>query len=228
MSATPERDDDTILAGEYALGLMSPEEARAFEARLAAEPGLRVLYAAWSEDFARLAEEIPPETPPARVQARLEEELFGGRQGRRRMMPGWWPLGGALAAVALALAVVFGTDLSEPEPATPDYIAEIAAEDGSLVIEAGYHAQEARLVLERHAGEARPGRALELWLLDGDAPPASLGVLPEGPQAEFTVAEGHRQALPNARLAISDEPRGGSPTGLPTGDVLAVGRVSSL
>ena len=65
-------------------------------------------------------------------------------------------------------------------------------------------------------------------LIDGDAAPASLGVLPDDPHAVLEVAEGHRAAMPNATLAISDEPAGGSPTGLPTGDVLAAGQVSSI
>jgi len=77
MSETPDRDDDTVLAGEYALGLLSAEEAAVFEARLGAEPELRALYAAWAEDFAQLAEDIPAETPPAQVKTLIEKN--GGK-----------------------------------------------------------------------------------------------------------------------------------------------------
>ena len=37
-----------------------------------------------------------------------------------------------------------------------------------------------------------------------------------------------RAALEGAVLAISDEPTGGSPTGAPTGDVLALGEITPL
>jgi len=228
MSETPDRDDDTVLAGEYALGLLSAEEAAVFEARLGAEPELRALYAAWAEDFAQLAEDIPPETPPAQVKTLIESELFDTPRHSIWSWLGLAAIGGGLAVAALALAVFLGADFLNDGPGAPDYVAEITAEDGSLTIEAAYHAGEARLVLERRAGAARPGRALELWLIDGDAAPASLGVLPDDPHAVLEVAEGHRAAMPNATLAISDEPAGGSPTGLPTGDVLAAGQVSSI
>jgi len=38
-----DRDEDHILAGEYALGLLSAEEAAAFEARMGRDPDLNAL-----------------------------------------------------------------------------------------------------------------------------------------------------------------------------------------
>ncbi|MEL6126646.1 MAG: anti-sigma factor [Pseudomonadota bacterium] len=56
----------------------------------------------------------------------------------------------------------------------------------------------------------------------------SLGVLPEEPDARISVAVALRPLLPGGTLAISDEPPGGSPTGAPTGEVLAVGAVEPI
>ena len=75
------------------------------------------------------------------------------------------------------------------------------------------------------SGGARPGRALELWLIEGDDPPVSLGVLPDTEATVLQVDAAVAAALPGGVLAVSDEPPGGSPTGQPTGDVLATGQV---
>jgi anti-sigma-K factor RskA len=64
---------------------------------------------------------------------------------------------------------------------------------------------------------------LELWALQaGETQPRSLGVMP---------ASGIRLVAPLAagtQLMVSLEPRGGSPTGSPTGPVLYGGRLSEL
>ena len=78
------------------------------------------------------------------------------------------------------------------------------------------------------AGAPAPDRDFELWLIDGDAPPVSLGVLPFTAKPVIAVGESLRDKLPTGVLAISDEPKGGSPTGLPTGPVLATGKVTAL
>jgi anti-sigma-K factor RskA len=55
----------------------------------------------------------------------------------------------------------------------------------------------------------------------------SLGVLPASALAVVSVPEALRTATIGGTLAISDEPVGGSPTGAPSGAVLAVGSVIS-
>jgi anti-sigma-K factor RskA len=110
-------------------------------------------------------------------------------------------------------------------PVDPPYVAQIAAEDGSLVVQAVYDDATGTLFVDREAGGAAPGRALELWLIAGEDAPVSLGVMPQDAQAILRVADDLRGRVAGAVLAISDEPEGGSPTGAPTGDVLAVGPV---
>jgi anti-sigma-K factor RskA len=56
---------------------------------------------------------------------------------------------------------------------------------------------------------------LELWALaEGETKPRSLGVLPAGGRQLTAVL------LCNTQILVSLEPRGGSPTGQPTGPVL--------
>jgi anti-sigma-K factor RskA len=55
-----------------------------------------------------------------------------------------------------------------------------------------------------------------------------LGVLPADPTTAVILPEALRADVADLVLAVSDEPPGGSPTGAPTGAVLAVGQVSGL
>ena len=234
MTNTPDKDEDRVLAGEYAIGLLTPDEAAAFAARLAVEPDLRRLVRQWTEDFACLAEDIEPETPPAWVQAGVDSRLFSG--------PARGPLGvfrrvvvPLMTAASLVVALFLVSDpgapgvVSDPgapgvqPPAPPVYQADLEAEDSSLVFSAGYDATTRQMYVERRQGAARPGRVLELWLIADDNPPVSLGVLPDNARVRLPVPEALRDRLEGGILALSDEPPGGSPTGAPTGAVLAVG-----
>ena len=227
---TPDHEADKALAGEYALGLLSPDEAAAFEARLATDAQLRAAYADWAEDLAMLTDRIEPVAPPPDTFRKIETRLFGAP--RRGVEAVWlrWAMGMALAA-GVALAVILGTGLLDRgpmPPANPSYQAELAAEDRSLVVAAAYDAGQGRLFVERQQGGPRAGRALELWVIAGEQAPVSLGVLPDAARADLEVPPVLRGRLDGAVLAISDEPPGGSPTGAPTGDVLAAGPITQL
>jgi anti-sigma-K factor RskA len=232
--ALPERDADKALAGEYALGLLPPDEAVAFEARLASEPQLRALYADWAEDLARLTDRIDPVAPPPQIWAGTEERLFGSR-GRVRPSAAWsggWlgTLMGGITATVLVLALIVGADLMQRGPSGPSdpaYVAELVSEERNLILFAAYDAQQGTLFVERQSGAPAQDRALELWLLAGSDAPVSLGVLPDARAGVIDIPEALRPRLEGAALAVSDEPEGGSPTGAPTGAVLAVAQITN-
>ncbi len=224
MTGTDKSDDDRALAGEYVLGVLPPEEARAVSARLATDPDFAALVASWQDDLAGLADEIAPVDPPARVLRATERRLFGAR--RRR----WWGWAAPIAlAAALAAAVLVwpGFDPRGPvPPEAPAYRAELVSQDGDLRLAAAYDAGAGTLFVAREGGVVPAGRALELWIIAGDDAPVSLGVLPDSPAMVVAVAPDLRTALDGAVLAVSDEPAGGSPTGQPTGAVLATGALT--
>lgn len=226
MNDAPTYDEDDIAtAGEYVLLLLDAPQTAAFESRLQAEPPLRQLVTDWQEGLSTLTDEVA-EAPPAQLWARIERAAHGGQApaAPATFSVSRW-LVGALAAVAVA-AVAFVMLPTAPLP--PTHGAEIAAEDGSLVIQARYDGG-GQLSLTREAGGARPGRALELWLIaEGADAPVSLGVLPDSRDALIDVPVELRAAMAQGTLAISDEPPGGSPTGAPTGEVLAAAPVRSL
>ena len=73
-------------------------------------------------------------------------------------------------------------------------------------------------------------RAFELWLIpSGETRPRSLGLIQPGQPIRLDIPSdlaGH--ITPDATLAVSLEPPGGSPTGLPTGPVIAAGKLTNL
>ncbi len=223
-----DRDGDVAVAAEYVLGLLEPAELRAFEARLAVDPELRRLVAQWSEEFVTFADGVAPVAPPARVEAALMAGLFPEQRRSWLGRLGWLPLvlGGALAAL-LALWVAVPGLLTGPAE-EPAFVAEVAAEDRSLVVAASFTPGTGALTVEREAGAAPPGRVLELWIIPEGGAPVSLGVLPEAETAEVDLPEPFREGLPAGLLAISEEPPGGAPEGVPTGTILATGPITAL
>lgn len=227
MSQHEDHKDDAALAGEYVLHLLDAEERASFEARLALEPALRELVRDWDQSLVSLAEGTPPVTPPAEVKDKLQATLFPEAAQPKRSLWSWLAGGVAVAAIAVG-AVLLTPDLLQDPSFDPTFTASVAAGDGTLVVAARFIAETGALELTREAGAARPGRVLELWLIaEGTDTPVSLGVLPAEADTQITVAPDIAQRLVNGVLAISDEPPGGSPTGAPTGEVLAAGPVTS-
>ena len=107
------KNTDKILAGEYALGLLSGEENTTFEVRLGAEPQLRRYYTDWLEDFVALTDDIGEVAPPIGFYAGLEKRLFAAPPAPTKSARGGslvhFVLGGALAVVALLVILVLYT-----------------------------------------------------------------------------------------------------------------------
>ena len=231
-----DREEEQALTAEYVLGLLSAEEEAAFEEVLAVDPELRAEYAFWADRIAALTDDLPQETPPERVLEAIRAELFGA--AHRPARAGWLQRLGLLPAVVgglvAALAVLWVINLYVPSaregvvPPAQVLQAQIAAEDDSLIVNAAFDAGANVLALDRAAGEAAPpDRAREVWLIAGDTPPVSLGLLSDDSRTTLALSPELAAVLPGATLAISDEPAGGSPTGSPTGAVLAVGQVTT-
>lgn len=230
MTTTDDHNDDVALAGEYTLHLLDAEAHRAFEDRLNNEPALRILVSEWDAHFISLSDEFTPVVPPAMMKARIEDVLFPKAAKARSEFSIWRVVMGAGFAAALGLAVLVALPPAiVPDPFTPSFTAELAAEDQSLVVLASFAPDVGVLRIDRQAGEARQGRVHELWLIaEGAAAPVSLGVLPADAATDITLPADLVDAIVGGTLAISDEPIGGSTTGAPTGDVLAAGVVVSI
>lgn len=227
----PPPDDDDMLAAEYALGVLQGEARDAFARRLAGDPGLAASVRFWEEHFAQLVGEIAPVTPPQHMLARIESRLFASRQTAQK--PSLWSSLGfwrGLAVASLVAVVAVGAWNFRPQDqgAGQALVAEVAGEQGLVKLVAFYDGKTGELRLNRTEGAAAAGRSFELWLIAGKDAPVSLGVLPAESAWRRTVPAALRGKFVNGVLAVSDEPQGGSPTGLPTGAVLATGKLTAV
>ena len=231
LTATPE---DEALAAEYALGLLDAQERAAFEARLRDDHALRTLVESWDETFLPLAEAYEPVAPPAGVLTRIEERVFPDTASKAPSswldsLWLWRGLSAVAAAAALFLAVAVYVPERAPQTSGEALIAQLQNEERALRVAAYFEPGSDTLVLTRTSGDPESGRDFELWLIAPESAPVSLGTLPAGARVEVSLADDLASQLDlGAALAISDEPAGGSPTGQPTGDILAVEPVSAL
>lgn len=224
MSDQQDIPEDEALAAEYVLRLLDADAEQAFEERLRAEPDLQAHVLFWEAEFAALADEVPDEAPSPSVRARLIAELSGEKTSARRGWTWSWLAFPALAALA-ALAVVAFLALSpmlRGPVFDPTLHATLISEDGAVHIEAGYAPNGNLFKVIPEQGMPAAGRDFELWVISPNADaPVSLGVIPTDQESLFEITPEIAALIDGGVLAVSNEPTGGSPTGAPTGVILA-------
>lgn len=224
---------DDQVAAEYVLGALPVEERRALAQRIETDAGFARLVEAWEERLSSLNAGYDEVAPPASVKQALDARLFGRpaaapKPGLLQSLAFWRGL--AVASFA-AFFVAIAIPLFQPATTTPDahLIALLAGDKTDVRYLAAYDARAGQIGLSHLAGDRAAGRDFELWIVKGNAPPVSLGVIPAGASVHLAVAPGHRNLIDSGALfAISVEPRGGSPTGRPTGPVVASGDLRAL
>ncbi len=121
--------------------------------------------------------------------------------------------------------------ISVSEP-LPSHVAVLTDKDGRPMMTADLDIVDGRLVLKLNLAPYSDvtGKALEVWEVPSGGAPRSLGLFPSGKSGTMTVLVlppdiAKALASPKSALAVSLEPKGGSPTGAPTGPVLFSGNV---
>jgi len=227
---TMDSDDHRPVAGEYVLGVLSEAERRAFEARMARDPRLRAEVEYWEERFGALASEVKPIDPPPHVWANIEAAI-AARSGRGSLWQNlsfWrWATIGSAAVAAVSL-MVLAYIARAPAP-SPPLIAKLEASGGQASFVATVDSKNAGLTIVPASVPAVNQRALELWLIAPGEKPQSLGLIESDRPVHIAVPARLVQGIaPQATLAVSLEPPGGSPTGQPTGPVIASGKLTNL
>lgn len=223
MSDTDDRD---ALAAEYALGVLEgPELARARQL-MDTDPGFMRLVESWNQQLAplsRLADDAPP---PSDLWARIDASVTPAEPGPvandnvvpLRRVRFWQASTGLSLAIAASLALF----LFARAPDAPKHMAVLAPTQGAQAVLVATLDPSGALTIRPNGTIPVPtDRDLELWSLPkGATRPTSLGVLPASGR-QLTA-----KLNPETQLLVSLEPRGGSPTGLPTGPVLYGGTLT--
>ncbi len=223
--------DDQFLAAEYVLGLLGGQERRSFAQKLSTDRAAAQEVRFWEERFMPLIKQVASVTPPGAILQKIENRLFPASAAKPSFWQSlalWRGLSFASLAAFAVVAMLYARHVPFLQTNTQSYVATVAAPGDAVKLVAYYDSASNLLKFNRVAGAAVSGRSLQLWLIAGSDAPVSLGVLPDAQNGAIAVADVLRPKLSAAVLAISDEPQGGSPTGQPTGAVLATGKLETL
>jgi anti-sigma-K factor RskA len=235
MSAAMLPEDDELLAAELAFGLIDGEEKRAAEARLTHNETFAAAHARW-QDYAAAMFHDAGEAPRPSVWSAIEARLPANDRGRAmvsRATLRWWQ-GGAAAACAAALvlgvvamqkpAQVFVRIPVAQAPIAP-MVAVLTGKQGLVTV--SFDPASARMI-SAASGLALGDHVPELWVIPADGKPRSMGVMNAAAPGWGKVPAQAAAALSaGVTLAVSVEPVGGSPTGLPTGPVILTGKMAT-
>ena len=217
--------DPDVAAAELALGLLEGEDRALALRRMLAEPAFAREVERWRVEFGALFAGFASVAAAPDLGERVIARLDGPDPGRTRT--GYWkPF--AIAS-SLAAASMFGLLFVRPDPVLPPpvtitvpapMVAAFMVEGIEAPLVATYDSANGRLSMPGPM-PIPAGKSAQLWAIVGTDAPHPLGLFHE---AGGRVEADARSAIPmepGTKFAISLEPLGGSPTGLPTGPVVA-------
>jgi len=215
--------DPDVAAAELALGLLEGEERALALRRMLAEPAFARDVERWRMEFAALFARVPLAEPSPDLSDRVIARLDGPARARS----GYWkPF--AIAS-SLAAASMFGLLMVRPEPtlAPPVTVATPAPMVAAFMVEgiktplvATYDSASGRLSMPGPM-PIPSGKSAQLWAIVGTGAPQPLGLFHAAGERVEADARSANPMAPGTTFAISIEPIGGSPTGAPTGPVVA-------
>lgn len=239
MNATPQERD--ALAGEYVLGLVEGTDRAALEQRIEREPALAASVESWRGHLAAIdatARPIPP-SPGLwpRIEAEIAAILPAAERGRLKALKAgntladWWnslfiwrgaALAGALAAILLAIGLNGALDRAKRQPVMVAVLLTEASVAAAVVNT--YPNGRVEMVPLQNI-TVPEGKALEIWTLwDRAVGPRSVGLIDRARTTPLRLDQ-----LPlgtNQLFEITIENATGSPTGRPTGPIVAKGTTS--
>jgi anti-sigma-K factor RskA len=232
----PERGGDDLLAAEYVLGVLAADERQIASGRIDAETGFARLVDSWEVHLSPMAAAYAEVEPPATVKPAIDRRLFSSTAASTTAPSGslWTSLAfwrGLTAAALAALVLYVAVPYLRPPVVVPQerLVASLAADGSDVKYLVVYDAERRDVGLSLVSGERAAGKDFELWMIEGKNAPVSMGVIPAGQTTHIAVTPAVQQKLAQgAVLAVSVEPTGGSPTGQPTGPVVAAGDLKGI
>jgi len=226
-------DDRQALAADFVLGVLDTNDQAEAERLMQVDAAFAQDVAAWRSRLAELDLSAEPLAPRGDLWSRIDEAvaLPAAAEASPRQKPSLWSslpvwrtVGLIATAASLIFAVAFGVALREAQR-TPAMIAVLVDGDKAGAIVHVFN--DGRAVLLPLTDIAvPPDRALQVWTLPSrERGPVSIGLMQQARTLSLALDN-----LPATRgdqlFEITLEPKGGSPTGRPTGPILFKGLAS--
>jgi len=230
-----ERDDDT-LAAEYVLGVLDLKDRQEVERRLQSEQDFASLVQGWENRFADLNDDIDAVEPPDHVKQAIGNQLFSSTENSIDppnsffwQTMGFWK---GLSFIAVLLAVLFGyLAFNKPGPQEDgvSYIASLSSKDNDHSYVTLFNEQTGEFIVRHISGTPPADKDLELWLIVEGEKPVSIGLVGYEDNKKPTIPQQYIQEFGKGiLLAITVEPKGGSPEGVATGPIVAAGQLKNI
>lgn len=222
------------LAAEYVLGTLHGRARKRFERLALNDAELRKCIRYWEHQLIELHDSVEPVIPPRQVWNKILMRI-APREARKPSMwerAGFWQTT-SFAMIALIAVTLLNAEkiLKQPDVPIAQYVTVLATEASQAAWIVRIYPSAQRVTVQA-LKSTQPGlhKAFELWMLpDGGASPKSVGLLPASGEKDLELNSPLLEVLLNSKaLAVSLEPAGGSPTGLPTGPVLYTGKINSI
>ncbi|NTE88769.1 anti-sigma factor [Agrobacterium rubi] len=232
---TREQEDVPNTADEYVLGLMDDADAAKLEAAMEDDAALRDAIAASRERFLPLDTSIEPSIVNDSLWQRIEAKLPAQQwsttppsrlSGRNPIAndnrAGPWRLT-AISAIAASLLLAIGLTFSLLRTVDPLVVAVLVNDTGdvqAVIEDFGNENATVRLLADF---DVPKDKTIQVWTLPSqEMGPISLGLL-EGVRSAKLAGPALPTPRGNQLYEITLEQAGGSPTGRPTGAILAKG-----
>lgn len=232
MTNEPDMREADMAAAELALGVLEGEERAAALRRVLAQPDFARDVERWRDHFATLFDGVAEVKPGDHLRDRIESRIAPPRGSANP----WKPTAIAASLAALAMTAVALRPVQSPpvvvadapaQPVTP-MIAAMALADSGGAQPAMYDAAAGTVKMPGPM-PIPAGKSAQLWVIEGDGPPKPLGTFHSTAPGTYQAEAKMGAVIPaGATLAITLEPVGGSPTGAPTGPVIAQGTLSRV
>lgn len=221
------------VCGEYLVGTLRGAARRRFERALVQEPLVARRLHYWQRSLdPRYADDFVAQPSPSiwrLIRRDLELDRFGAPWYARIWL---WQMWAAGATAALLVVLALPLLKPPPLPTPPIQYSTVAiltgkAPQARVTAELSADRRLLRLMAERPV-QASPAQSFELWLVPvGGGLPLSVAVVGELDATIELKASLAARLARGAKLAISVEPAGGSPTDGPSGSIILIGDVES-
>ena len=226
-----DRNDIDLLAAEYVLGTLEPQEKLNVDRQRATDDELDQAIQRWQRDLSPLNDLVPAVEPDSSVFTKLDSRLDDhiasiqkqqasrpsqspGQSERYKTLASRWrlmALTSSLVAACLAMILVFRPPVELP-PAPQEYLAVFQENDQQPAFYMTIDLATQALSIVPVTADEKPDKSYQLWIVSKETgpDPKSLGLLDSIDQpTQRLLNEFKAETLKTATFGISVEPEGG-------------------